>query len=106
LQSRAEESQSEWHDQIFESLSHLFAGQAESNLYGSGHARAVEAAILDVLAASEYERIEGIDVPVLQSAALLHDAGFARRAQSWSLDCFEHVEAGKQLASEILTRNA
>jgi hypothetical protein len=107
LQGKVEKPQNkEWHDQIFESLGHLFAGRAESNLYGSGHAQAVEAAVLDVLAAPEHERIDGIDVPVLQSAALLHDAGFARRAKSWSLDCLEHVEAGKQLASEILARNA
>lgn len=107
LQGRVEKSQSgEWRDQILESLSHLFEGENGSFLYGSGHAQAVEEAVLDILAAPEYNSIlDEIDIPLLQCAALLHDIGFAHRTESWSVDCFEHVKVGKRLASEILVRN-
>lgn len=107
MQSGTEKPQSgEWRDQILESLSHLFAGQDTSALHGIGHARAVEALVLEILTAQLDGSIDDIDVPALQSAAPIHDAGFAHRTGSWSLDCFEHIEIGKQLASEILARNA
>lgn len=107
MQSRVEKVQSgEWRDQILESLSHLFEGENESCLYGSGHAQAVEEAVLDILATPEYNSIlDEIDIPVLQCAALLHDVGFAQRTDNWSADCFEHIEVGKRLASEILAGN-
>lgn len=106
MQSREGKPQGgEWRDQILESLRHLFGDENESILYGCGHAQAVEEAVLDILAAPEHTTIHGIDVSMLQCAALLHDIGFAHRTESWSLDCLEHIEVGKRLASQILSQN-
>lgn len=95
----------DWREQVLESLSLLFEVPRGTTLYGSGHARAVEGAVLDILDAPEYESTSGIDIPALRCAALLHDVGFAQRTERWSIDCLEHIESGKRLASEILSRN-
>jgi HD superfamily phosphodiesterase len=95
-----------WRDQILESITHLFENRYKSQLYGIGHALATEAAALEILAAPEHRCLEVADVIVLQSAVLLHDIGFSRRTKSWLPDHFEHVEIGKQIASEILAQNA
>lgn len=104
MEGQAEKPQSEeWRGRILESLNHLFEGENKPCLYGPQHAQAVEAAMLDTLAAAEYRATEA-DVTVTRCAALLHDIGFARRTESWSGDYFEHIRVGKQLASEILAQ--
>lgn len=94
-----------WRVQILEGLDHLFDNQRDSILYGLGHALAVEESVLDVLASSEYEFTNEIGIAMLRAAALLHDVGFAQRVGNWSLDHFEHIQAGLNLASQILHRN-
>ena len=43
-----------------------------------------------------------VNLTILKCAALLHDVGYSKRKASWYLDCFEHIEIGKQIARDIL----
>lgn len=95
-----------WREQILESLNNLFA-KSKSTLYCPQHALAVENNALNIVHSQERSSSEVFkNIDVLQAAALLHDVGFARKADNWSKDGFEHIEIGKALALEILRQNA
>lgn len=97
----------EWRGQVLESLGRLFERQESSLLYGPRHALAVENAANATLNASESEfNSSEEDQAVLRTAALLHDVGFANRADDWTADQFEHIQAGQALASQILRQIA
>ena len=96
----------EWRDQILNSLTHLFEGKRKSCLYGPEHAQLTEKIALGILAIWECGAQDEAAVSVLRCAALLHDAGYARRTVHWGQDCFEHVQAGTELALEILAHNS
>src|SRR5215218_4220461 len=98
--SEVRDSGEEWHQQLLEQLDSLFGGRGD-RLYGPEHALAVEATVLGNLLKAE-SRFEGDDLLVLRSAAILHDVGFARRSESWSVDSIEHVQHSIAISEAIL----
>jgi len=84
---------------IISAILQLFK-QNTSPLYGVQHALSVET---ELLAAVSRMPAKISDITTLQTAALLHDIGFAKRDSNWSNEGIEHVSIGKKLALDILS---
>lgn len=88
-----------WRGPLLEKIVQYYPPEEE--FHGLSHAQEVERLTLEISKEPEYKNFN-LDFPVLSAAALLHDTGYSRKKENWSIDQRGHIQESMKIAQEIL----
>lgn len=92
---------SNWRDEVVGALYSIYQG--EDLTHGLDHAFEVEKLVIKI--AEETDLCDhDQNIMVLQAAALLHDTGYTRADENWSIGKVEHIRESIIISIEILSR--